>query len=85
MGSGVAGRQNKGPSPGTPASPGGVGAPGVEELPLPPRPALKLGGVPQVQELLWSTELPNVLISAANAAGGQEDGARLSEGMRAAQ
>lgn len=30
--------------------------------------------IPQVQLLLWSTKLPNVLISAANAAGEQEDG-----------
>lgn len=35
MGSGVAGHQNKSPSPETPASPRGVGATGVEELPLP--------------------------------------------------
>lgn len=48
-------------------------------------PPLKLGSLPQVQHLLWSTKLPNVLISAANAAGGQEDRVPLSEGTQAAQ
>lgn len=33
-----------------------------------------LKNIPQVQYLLWSTKLPNVLISTANAAGEQEDG-----------
>lgn len=32
-----------------------------------------LKNIPQVQYLLWSTKLPNVLISTANAAGKQED------------
>lgn len=39
-----------------------------------------LKNIPQVQQLLWSTKLPNVLIPCANAAGTQEDGARLSQG-----
>lgn len=69
----------------------GPGAPALEKLPLfsvqPfffPLP-LKAGSIPQVPPLLRSTKPPNVLISAANAAGGQEDGGRISEGTRAAQ
>lgn len=42
--------------------------------------ALGLGSFPQVQSSLWSTKLSNVLISAATAAGGQEDRGRLPEG-----
>lgn len=41
---------------------------------------LLLRNLPQVLYLLWSTKLPNVLISAANAAGKQEDRILLSKG-----
>lgn len=39
-----------------------------------------LKNIPQVQYLLWSTKLPNVLISTANAAGKQEKRVQLSKG-----